>query len=243
MNASTTIPEAAPFQPRPARMSGAPRGAILAMALGCLGLPAGAATINVAAGAVAVANNGICSLREAIHNANANAQVDNSDCPAGSGTDMLQLAAASTYTLTDADLVSTQDGLPVITSTLIFEGAGATIERSSGLTCFIDGAQQAGEFRLLSTSSEADLTLSNLRLRNGCADGISSQALGGAIRSPSRITLNQVLLDGHRSEAGGALALVVPGVGAVSQINASTFSDNLRLWHREAPSHSRWDAR
>lgn len=196
------------------------------MALACLALPAAAATINVAAGAVAVASNGVCSLREAIHNANANAQVDNTDCAAGSGTDTLQLAAASTYTLTDADPVSTQDGLPAITSTLIFEGAGATIERSSGLTCFLDGAQQVGEFRLLSVPVGGDAALNNLTLRNGCSDGSSNQGVGGAIRSASQLTVNQVIFDGNRAEFGGAVALVPPTQSNVVQINASTFSNN-----------------
>lgn len=37
--------------------------------LSTLGLPTGAATLSVATGAVAIADDGDCSLREAIHNA------------------------------------------------------------------------------------------------------------------------------------------------------------------------------
>jgi hypothetical protein len=224
MKASIIAAEAASFLPRVAHMIGGARRAIPAVALGCLGLPAAAATLNVAAGAVAVANNGICSLREAIHNANADAQVDNSDCPAGSGTDTLQLAAGSTYTLTDADPVSTQDGLPAITSTLVINGAGASIERSSGLTCFLDGAQQVGEFRLLSIPNGGDATLNNLSLRNGCADGASGQVSGAGIRSFGRLTLTQVLFEGNRSAStGGGLAA---SFNNPVSITSSTFSNN-----------------
>jgi hypothetical protein len=198
------------------------------MALACAGLPVAAATLNVAAGAVAVANDGICSLREAIKNANANAQVDNTDCPAGSGTDTLQLAAASTYTLLDADPDDPLNGLPTITSTMIVAGNGATIARSSGLTCFLDGTLQAGEFRLLNINPTGNLTLSDLSLRNGCVD-TNGNGYGGAIRATGPLTLAQVVVDGNRAArgAGGIEVRRVTLMGNVPlSISDSTLSNN-----------------
>ena len=204
------------------RARGAALGALALLLAALAATAAGAATLAVAAGAVAVANNGVCSLREAIHNANDDAQVDNTDCPAGSGADTIQLAAASTYALPDADPVDASNGLPTITSTIVLAGNGATIERSGGLTCFLDGALQIGEFRLLRSSG--DLTLEHLTLRNGCIDGDGGSGYGGALYAGGTLTLDGVVVDGNRSaEGSGGLATVA---GGLVSIVASTFSNN-----------------
>jgi hypothetical protein len=194
--------------------------------IAALALPAGAVTITVAAGAVAVSSNGICSLREAIHNANTDAQVDNNDCLAGSGSDTIQLAAASTYTLPDADPVDASNGLPKITSTIVIEGNGATIERDSGLDCTLDGTLQSSEFRLLRAVSPANLTLHGLTLRNGCIDGTGgANNDGGAIRVASAtLALDHVVVDGNQgSDASGGLDTAN---GSSVSIVDSTFSNN-----------------
>src|SRR6185436_618669 len=72
-----------------------------------------------------------CSLREAIQSANTDTAFGG--CTAGSGTDIISLQAGQTYTLTTRD--NTQfgfNGTPVIRSTIVIEGNGATIARSSG---------------------------------------------------------------------------------------------------------------
>jgi hypothetical protein len=104
-----------------------------------LALPAYANTITVADGEVVIADNGICSLREAIVNANLNTNAPGSgghdDCAAGSGADTIQLAAHSTYTLTDVDNTNAgvgNSGLPEI-----IEGSDITLQgngRSSNET-------------------------------------------------------------------------------------------------------------
>src|SRR5512141_2609796 len=48
----------------------------------------------------AIAGDGHCTLREAINNANGNADTTNGDCAAGNGADTLTLPAG-TYTLQD----------------------------------------------------------------------------------------------------------------------------------------------
>ncbi len=227
MNTSTTAAASAPL-PRSAPMVGGAQCATLALALACLALPAGAATITVAAGAVAVANNGICSLREAIHNANADAQVDNTDCLAGSGGDTIQLAAASNYTLPDADPVDASNGLPQITSTILIEGNGATIERGGNLACTLHGTLDAAEFRLLRTVSPANLTLRDLTLRNGCIDGPSNNNFGGVIRNGAGATMTIVRSAVVGSAAGSGGAGGIDNAGTLTVLN-STVQGNTAL--------------
>jgi hypothetical protein len=76
--------------------------AVLAFVVGVVTLPSQAATINVAAGEVAVILNGKCSLREAILNVEAGSDTY-SDCVAVgayTGDDIISLAAGSTYVAT-----------------------------------------------------------------------------------------------------------------------------------------------
>ena len=85
-------------------------------------IPAAAVTFYVEPGAVIVAADGLCSLREAIHNANDDAQVDNDDCPAGSlEADDIELAPGSLYVLPDADALNHDTGLPIIEPTISAE--------------------------------------------------------------------------------------------------------------------------
>jgi len=152
------------------------------------GAPSFAATITVAPGEVAVdAGNGRCSLREAILNAESDSDESGGDCVAGAGADTIELAAGSTYTLTNAQLyLSASTGLPGIRSTLTVNGNGATIERDR--TLFIAEACDNGPgFRLLQIGDIGNLTLRNATLRYGCA----AQA-GGAIHNHGTLVLEDV---------------------------------------------------
>lgn len=133
------------------------------------------ATIEVAPGVTEIAADGECSLTEAINNANANTQVDNDDCPAGSlGVNTLILAPGAVYVLDAA--------LPALSSLTVIEGNGAVLERNDALDCVLDGTQDTGEFRIL-TQSGGFLQINDLVIRNGCADGTSTEANdGGGIR-------------------------------------------------------------
>src|SRR5690606_5976178 len=114
-----------------------------------------AANITVVDGEVAVSDNGLCSLREAIINANADA-LTHDDCTAGSGADTIILPAAGTFNLTDSFAnYNGATGLPQITSIIIVEGNGSTINRSSGA------------IRLMAVSSAGTLTLNDLIMTNG----------------------------------------------------------------------------
>ncbi|MGH9458726.1 MAG: Calx-beta domain-containing protein [Thermoanaerobaculia bacterium] len=183
-----------------------------------------AAAIPVAAGAIAEASDGQCSLVEAIENANDDA-VTNADCIGGSGPDVIQLATSSTYTFTTATVLDDptfgNTALPYITSTITLQANGSTIE--SGNTCTIDATFSATEFRLLLIDSGGNLTIEDATLRNGCADGDTNPGrAGGAILNRGTLTVRRSTLSGNRADNdGGALENLGPAL-----IESSTFSDN-----------------
>lgn len=200
----------------------------LFLAAACWAGPAlRAAVIPVAPGEVVVAGNAVCSLREAMHNANTGGQVDNTDCVAGTGgLDTLELAAGSTYTLPDADAADPYTGLPEVIGQIAINGNGATIERDASLTCILDGVRVADEeFKLFHVSSGATLNLANLTLQNGCADGAKGTAKnGGAILIKQGVlNLDHVHVTGNRaSNLSGGLDTK----NCLITITDSTFDDN-----------------
>jgi hypothetical protein len=170
-----------------------------------------AASINVAAGEVAINANGACSLREAIINAN-NDAATHADCAAGSGADTINLGAGP-YVLTDSFAsYSGATGLPQITTDITIEGNGQTIDRNGG-----------NVFRLLAVSNTGNLTLNDLTLTDGA---MNSDVGGGAIyNAGGTVTINDSLLSGHsatNSQGGGAIR----ASGGVTTINTSTLSNN-----------------
>ena len=129
--------------------------AALMLALSGAPLPAHAASITVVNGEVVISNNSQCSLREAIINANNGVQT-HTDCESGSvGADTINLPTGGTFTITDAFDVGDKQGLPVVSTEIIIEGNGATIQ--------VSGV----EARILSTSTTGNLTLNNLTIKDG----------------------------------------------------------------------------
>ncbi|MFI5365338.1 MAG: choice-of-anchor Q domain-containing protein [Candidatus Binatia bacterium] len=104
-----------------------------------------------------------CTLRDAI--TAANGDVATGGCPAGSGADTINLATDATYTLTDVDNVTVDNGtplpngLPSVTSDVTINGNGAIIARSSA-----DGTPP---FRLLHVAPNGRLTMNGVTLTNG----------------------------------------------------------------------------
>ncbi len=203
----------------------------LALAIGTLctfPTTASAASISVDGNAVVVAADGLCSLREAIHNAVDDAQVDNTDCAAGSGNDTIILGSEEEYEIFDADPVNGDNGLPVITTavilfpdTLTIEGNGSVILRNAD--CTLDGTKDADEFRIFEVN-EGVLILEDLTLEGGCADGGGASGVGGAIRVVRGVlTLDRVLLEGNAAhQEGGGLHLNESG----AQIDDSVLRSN-----------------
>lgn len=158
------------------RVAGALAGAALLLALS--GARVGAATITVAAGQVAIQDDGLCSLVEAIANANDTSDGQpHDDCAAGdpAGPDTISLASGSLFAVewVDNELYG-YTGLPAIESSVTIMGNEATIRRA--------GAEQ---FRLLAVSSSGDLTLENVKIEAGSLE----YAYGGAILAYGNLTV------------------------------------------------------
>ncbi|MBP8295329.1 MAG: hypothetical protein KAX84_04415, partial [Burkholderiales bacterium] len=165
--------------------------------------PATAATINVAAGLVAIAADGQCSLLEALENATNNAAT-HANCTAGSGADTIVLASGSTYTLTARhNGWYGGNGLPLITDDVTIVGNGATIVRSS-----------ATPFRLFAIAPGARLAASNLNLQGGLARGGDGGFNGGD--------------DGGGGGGGAGMGGAVVAGGTVELANVARASNSVQ---------------
>jgi predicted outer membrane repeat protein len=186
----------------------------VAMAALVLRVPAAhAATITVAAGAVDVDGaDGLCSLIEAIENANDDAAT-HADCAAGNGADTIELAGGATYELT-ANLGG-GFGLPAISDDLLIRGNGATIRRPLGI----------GNFGLMNNAPGNELTLRNMTLQ----DGNNQITGGGAVYNSGHLTANNVTFLSNSALItlnGGAIYVNPSASGTSLSIINSSFDDN-----------------
>src|SRR4051794_7499658 len=120
------------------------------------------ATITVNTNVPSINNDGLCSIIEAVENANADAQL-HADCAAGSGNDIIALPNDATMIFTtthNLDPVDGDNGLPLITSTITIMGNGTTLVRNNSI---------APRFRFFDVLDSGDLSLINLNLNNGRA--------------------------------------------------------------------------
>lgn len=148
-------------------------------------------TFNVPAGDVN-------ALIEAINNANNETLYP--------GPDTINLAAGSTYTLTVVNNnTDGPNGLPSITSTITINGNGAIIERSTS----------APGFRIFHVSSQGNLTLNNLTVRQGSTNP------GGGIYNQGKLTLNNSTVSNN--SGGDGVGIYNTGIATV---NNSIVSNN-----------------
>jgi hypothetical protein len=116
------------------------------------------------------------------------------------GANTIRLVAGRTFTLTAVD--NTTDGatgLPVIAAndTLTIVGNGDTIQRST--------ASGTPAFRLFDVASGGSLTLKNMTVQNGLAQGDASgasSAEGGAIYSQGSLALDAVTVQQNTAQGG-----------------------------------------
>lgn len=143
--------------------------------------------IGVDPGAVDDSPNGNCSLVEAVRAANTDAPVD--ACEAGSGTDTLALPVGSLFSFgISSDATAGANALPSITSPIILEGNGATIERS---------AAAAEDFRLIHVAASGDFTLHDITLMNGVGSS------GGAIFNAGMLSVTGATVSGNTALISG----------------------------------------
>ena len=131
------------------------------------------------------------------------------------GIHTLELAQGCTYELTwIEDMTNGNNGLPAIQTQIKIDGNGATIKR----------AEDAPNFRILQVGTKANLTLNNLTIQNGHADGAGStnyEKNGGGI-------LNLGILYIYSSHITENYADFVGGIFNVgsAQIGHTTISNN-----------------
>ncbi|MDY7075372.1 MAG: choice-of-anchor D domain-containing protein [Chloroflexota bacterium] len=164
-----------------------------------------ATIINVNSTANTIADDGQCTLREAITAADADAASGAlpGECPAGSGGDTIVLQANTAYTLSAVDNTwYGPNGLPPVTTPITITGHGATIVRGGG-----------EDFRFFYVSPSGDLMLTDLTLRDGRAQGGAGGAgangsggggagLGGAIFNRGDLVLRNCTLVGNEAVGG-----------------------------------------
>jgi CSLREA domain-containing protein len=121
-----------------------------------------------------VASDGMCSLREAINNANAMSDTTGGDCTAGTGNDTIAFSVSGTITVASA--------LPSIANTIEIDGTGQTIA--------IDGG---GSNSIFVNSSGALTTLNNLTISNGATTGN-----GGGVLNNGNLTVTNATFLGQQ---------------------------------------------
>jgi CSLREA domain-containing protein len=172
------------------------------------------------------ANDGLCTLREAINNANDDAATY-PDCAAGSGADMITFAGDYTITLQNREL-------PFITSEMTIKGNGADKTVIQASTCnpvTLPDRCAPATYRVFHVLSSGNLTLDNVSVRNGnCQNQCSAEYFGGAIRATGKLTVVNSSFSGNSASIGGGAIWVNPSGlnfnnSGLTVIN-STFSGN-----------------
>ena len=126
------------------------------------------------------AGDGLCSLREAITNANSASDTTLGDCVAGTGNDTIVFSLSGKITVAST--------LPSPSAVLEIDGSGQTID--------IDGGSASRIFLNLTGT----LTLNDLTISNGSTSGN-----GGGISSNGGLTVTDSTFTGNNAVGGGAI--------------------------------------
>ena len=138
----------------------------------------------------------------------------------GPSTDTIDLAAGCTYELGVIDnTVDGNNGTPSIYTSIIINGNGATVRRST--------AAQKNAIRLFHVAQGGELVLNNIRLHDGIAVEPPDTTLplrnhGGAIFNAGILTVNNADFDYNRARRQGG---GIYNTGSMT-INSSTFQNN-----------------
>jgi CSLREA domain-containing protein len=156
----------------------------------------------------APANDGRCTLREALLNANGNDQSGSADCAAGSGADTINFNVTGTINLTGV--------LPVLSQSVTIAGPGAnllTVRRDTG-----------GDYRIFNIpGSGLNIAISGLTISQGKASGVFvNDNFGGGIYSASPLTLTDCVVTQNEASTGGGGVML----GAAGMFTGCVFSDN-----------------
>ena len=154
-----------------------------------------AASIPVTTFEPGIAADGVCSLIEAMENANADAAI-HSDCVAGEGPDVIQLAAGEYIVREVHDQAYGPSGLPAVTGDLTINGV-------TSAETIIARDPTAPLFRLIHVTERARLTLQGLSLEYGAVEGWR----GGALSNRGGIVvLRHCQVNHSTADDGGGIA-------------------------------------
>lgn len=170
--------------------------------------------INVNTYLDVLANDGFCSLREAIISANTDiaSGAATNECPAGSSADIINLPAG-TYTLTlfSSGTDTPQENDLDLTSQISIIGAGAISTKIESYPV---------NDRAFEISDTAKITISNLTIQKGIESGYG----GGGIKNHGELFLNNVLIIANSSSAnGGGLS---NGFNSKATLSMVSFGNN-----------------
>jgi len=213
-----------------------------------------AATMTVTTFADEINNNGSCSLREAIINANSNSTSGSIDCAAGINTGVDEIIlAAGTYTLSivgrseDASLTGDLDITDIDTNGASLVITGATDGVSGAPTTIIDANDIDRVFDIFSPGFKdnlaqganfdaVEITLQNLKLINGHVEettiAVDNQANGGAVFSWrfNSLNISNCVFDNNQVVWDGKYGVIdvdpdgIPANGDEYQVDERTLS-------------------
>jgi predicted outer membrane repeat protein len=184
---------------------------LLALIVVALPTPAHAGTITVNSAddppTGPVTNDGKCTIREALQNANFNNKTN--DCAAGSGTDTIAFSGVSKITLSDTNQTGwlAIDDNTIINAPITFDGGGQTriFVVAAGKTLTLSGVtlqngdDEGGGGAIL--TNQGNLDISNSIFKNNHAD-----VDGGAINANGIVEINNTVFEGNTAgNNGGAI--------------------------------------
>jgi CSLREA domain-containing protein len=180
---------------------------------GLIVTPVHAAGIVVNSNKDTIANDGVCTLREAVTAANSDAAFN--DCPAGTGADTITFSA--NYTIT----VGSQ--LPLITTQISIFGNGAAntiIQAANG--------PNIANYRVFEVSKTGDLTVAQVMVRNGRCNGSCTNDFGddgGGIYNAGTLTVLQSTFSGNTGSGGGIYNSNLSNLSVIDSLFLGNFSD------------------
>ena len=185
---------------------------------------AGATVIDVTTTSDVSANDGLCSLREAVHASNGTlaSGAAPGECPGGSdsGRDTINLSAGS-YPLGPSAVASHTELIIDGHGPVTLAGAGAT---TTAIT--LPGPETLGN-RIFMFEGGGPHVIQDVTLSGGGKGSILVTSLpGGAIRTSSALTILRCTLSHNRSGRDGAPGGAIYNDGGTLTVLDSTFTDN-----------------
>ncbi|HMZ08350.1 MAG TPA: choice-of-anchor Q domain-containing protein [Anaerolineales bacterium] len=192
--------------------------------------PAYAAGIVVNTNADNLADDDLCTLREAITTANSDVGINTGDCTAGSGVDTITFATNYTITLT------TQ--LPPVTTAITITGNSAADTIIQASTCDpinLPGGCTPAKYRIFQVTDSGNLTLNNLTVRHGfckpnsCEGDTTNypQYGGGVLNDGGTLTVTNSIIANNMVSHNDIDPNDISGGGGISSTGNLTITNSI----------------